>query len=49
VKWFGLVSSYIGTHKSGAPQASLDLDANRLVLLDRLESDNLESGEDIPF
>jgi hypothetical protein len=35
--------------QSGAPQASLDLDANRLVLLDRLESDEPESGEDIPF
>jgi len=35
--------------QSGTPQASLDLDANRLVLLDRLESDNPESGEDIPF
>jgi hypothetical protein len=35
--------------QSGAPQASLDVDANRLVLLDRLESDNPENGEDIPF
>ena len=35
--------------QSGTPQASLDLDANRLVLLDRLESDEPESGEDIPF
>jgi single-strand DNA-binding protein len=35
--------------QSGAPQASLDLDVNRLVLLDRLESDEPESGEDIPF
>ena len=35
--------------QSGAPQASLDLDANRLVLLDRLESDDPENGEDIPF
>jgi single-strand DNA-binding protein len=35
--------------QSGAPQASLDLDANRLVLLDRLESDEPENGEDIPF
>ncbi len=29
-------------NQSGAPQASLDLDANRLVLLDRLESDEPE-------
>ena len=35
--------------QSGAPQASLDVDANRLVLLDRLESDDPENGEDIPF
>jgi single stranded DNA-binding protein len=35
--------------QSGAPQASLDVDANRLVLLDRLESDEPENGEDIPF
>jgi len=47
--WLILVSSYVGTHKSGTPQASLDLDANRLVLLDRLENDEPESGEDIPF
>ncbi|MBZ0284293.1 MAG: hypothetical protein K8L97_26375, partial [Anaerolineae bacterium] len=32
-------------NQSGAPQASLDCDANRLVLLDRLESDDRESGE----
>jgi len=35
--------------QSGAPQASLDMDANRLVLLDRLENDEPENGEDIPF
>ncbi len=35
--------------QSGAPQASLDVDANRLVLLDRPESDDPENGEDIPF
>jgi hypothetical protein len=35
--------------QSGAPQASLDLDANRLMLLVRLESDEPENGEDIPF
>jgi len=49
VRWASLVSSYVGSHKSGTPQASLDLDANRLVLLDRLESDEPENGEDIPF
>ena len=37
------------TDQSGAPQASLDIDANRLVLLDRPESDEPEHGEDIPF
>lgn len=35
--------------QSGTPQASLDMDANRLVLLDRIEHDEPESGEDIPF
>ena len=35
--------------QSGTPQARLDLDANRLVLLDRLESGEPENGEDIPF
>jgi len=37
------------TAQAGTPQASLDVDANRLVLLDRLENDEPESGEDIPF
>jgi single-strand DNA-binding protein len=38
------------TDQGGAPQASIDLDANRLVLLDRLESEDTESeGGDIPF
>jgi hypothetical protein len=37
------------TSQDGTPQASLDLDANRLVLLDLLESDEPENGEDIPF
>ncbi|MCA0455392.1 MAG: single-stranded DNA-binding protein [Chloroflexi bacterium] len=37
------------TDQSGTPQVSIDLDANRLVLLDRLESDVLESAEDISF
>lgn len=31
--------------QSGAPQASLDIDANRLVLLDRLESDDGENED----
>ena len=35
--------------QNGAPQASLDVDANRLVLLDRSESEESENGEDIPF
>jgi len=45
------VSSYTGIHKSGTPQPSLDVDANRLVLLDRAENgDNGHSEEaDIPF
>ncbi|MBA3870469.1 MAG: single-stranded DNA-binding protein [Anaerolineae bacterium] len=38
------------TDQSGTPQSSLDLDANRLVLLDRLESDDTEGeGSDIAF
>ena len=38
------------TDQGGTPQASIDLDANRLVLLDRLENDDTESeGGDIPF
>src|SRR5262249_10558997 len=32
--------------QDGAPQANLDVDANRLVLLDRVENDELESNED---
>jgi len=38
--------------QTGTPQPSLDIDANRLVLLDRAENgDNghAEGGEDIPF
>ena len=35
--------------QTGTAQASLDIDANRLVLLDRLERDEPESSEDIPF
>jgi single-strand DNA-binding protein len=39
------------TDQGGTPQPSLDIDANRLVLLDRAEhGDNGHSeGEDIPF
>ena len=38
------------TDQGGAPQASIDLDANRLVLLDRLDSEDTENeGGDIPF
>ena len=33
----------------GTPQASLDVDANRLVLLDRVENGDADSGEDVPF
>jgi hypothetical protein len=52
VRWASLVSSYVGSHKGGTPQPSLDIDANRLVLLDRAEhGDNghSESEEQIPF
>lgn len=35
--------------QSGTPQPSLDVDANRLVLLDRAENGDAESSEDIPF
>jgi single-strand DNA-binding protein len=38
--------------QSGSPQASVDLDANRLALLDRIENgdnDDSSSSEDIPF
>lgn len=41
--------------QSGAPQANLDLDANRLVLLDRLSEGQFENGDseepsqDIPY
>lgn len=38
------------TDQGGTPQASIDLDANRLVLLDRLEHGDTESDDgDIPF
>ena len=52
VRRASLVSSYVGSHKTGTPQPSLDIDANRLVLLDRAENgDNGHSEEtsDIPF
>ncbi|MCK6580758.1 MAG: hypothetical protein L6Q98_21920, partial [Anaerolineae bacterium] len=52
VRWASLVSSYVGSHKSGTPQPNLDIDANRLVLLDRAENgDNghSEDTQDIPF
>ena len=37
--------------QSGNPQASIDIDANRLVLLDRVDSDTSEEtpDEQIPF
>jgi hypothetical protein len=47
-----LFSSYGGTHKSGTPQASLDLDANRLILLDRPgngNGDDIPEDNDVPF
>ncbi|MBZ0274798.1 MAG: hypothetical protein K8I60_01565, partial [Anaerolineae bacterium] len=45
-----LFSSYTGTHKSGSPQVSLDLDANRLVLLDRNNGESEDTpDESIPF
>ncbi|MBE2270194.1 MAG: single-stranded DNA-binding protein [Anaerolinea sp.] len=35
--------------QTGTPQASLDVDASRLVLLDRLDNGDAESGDDIAF
>ncbi|MEL7432611.1 MAG: hypothetical protein AAFN11_01565 [Chloroflexota bacterium] len=36
--------------QSGNPQASIDIDANRLILLDRVNGDNSETPEEeIPF
>jgi single-stranded DNA-binding protein len=35
--------------QSGTPQPSLDIDANRLVLLDRAENGDAENSEEIPF
>lgn len=41
-------SAYVD--QSGNPQASLDIDANRLILLDRVNGENSETPEDeIPF
>ena len=41
--------AYVG--QSGNPQASIDIDANRLILLDRVNGENSEAPEDenIPF
>jgi hypothetical protein len=49
VRWASLVSSYVGSHKDGTPLASLEVDVNRLVLLDRAENGDGESSEDVPF
>ena len=36
--------------QDGTPQASIDIDANRLILLDRVENgDSEEASQDIPF
>ena len=35
--------------QDGSAQVSLDIDANRLVLLDRAESDTSETDEEVPF
>jgi len=43
-----LFSSYSGTHKNGEPRVSLDLDANRIILLDRITTNEQET-EQIPF
>jgi len=37
-----LFSSYVGTHKNGEPRVSLDIDANRLILLDRVSANEPE-------
>jgi hypothetical protein len=50
VIWLILVSSYIGTHKNGNSQASLDMDVDRLILLERVENGETEVAPDeIPF
>lgn len=43
-----LFSSYGGTHKNGEPRVSLDLDTNRITLLDRVTTNEQET-EQIPF
>lgn len=35
--------------QDGTPQASIDIDANRLILLDRVENGEPEETSDIPF
>lgn len=40
-------SAYVD--QSGTPQPSLDIDASRLVLLDRVESNEPDESGDIPF
>ena len=35
--------------QSGSPQASIDIDANRLILLDRVNGDSDDNPGDIPF
>ena len=35
--------------RDGSPQASIDIDANRLILLDRVNSDSDDNPGDIPF
>ena len=35
--------------QSGSAQASIDIDANRLILLDRTNGDSEDSSEEIPF
>lgn len=46
VEWPSLVSSYAGSHKTGSPQASIDIDVNRLVLLDRLDNGDSDDTQD---
>jgi len=35
--------------RDGSPQASIDIDANRLILLDRVNGDSDDNPGDIPF
>ncbi|MBK8027758.1 MAG: hypothetical protein IPK19_41850 [Chloroflexi bacterium] len=46
VRQSSLVSSYVGSHKSGTAQASVDIDAARLVLLDRAGDGDTDPSED---